>query len=192
MALHVAEQKPSPRLQREGSRLFRLLRLKTENANPDQTKLRHMGTVLDRANRCRDAFVFELPKRVNYLPDWLLAADAVVLAVADSAGLAQSDAGGGAGPVAQRAPEARPGEGHHRGQGQEEREREAGHVHTERVHWQLRAGEMRVGLLVVNNWIWLEREHNGEHRWLVLRSRGHVTLASGASRSVITCYGMWC
>ena len=89
-------------------------------------------------------------------PDTLLAAVALVLAVADAACLAQGDAGGGAGPLAQGAPEARAGDGHHRGQGQEEGEREAGHVHTWRVYWRLRAWVTRVLLLVVNNWNKLE------------------------------------
>ena len=37
MALHVAEQKPSPRLQRDGSRTFRLSRLKTEQFSPERS-----------------------------------------------------------------------------------------------------------------------------------------------------------
>ena len=45
MALQVAEQKPSPRLQRDGSRVFRLLRLKTKKFNPERNYTKSDFTV---------------------------------------------------------------------------------------------------------------------------------------------------
>ena len=122
-------------------------------------------------------------------PDWLLAAVALALAVADAAGLAQGDAGGGAGPLTQSAPEARAGDGHHRGHGQEEGE--AGHVNTWRVYWRLWAWESWLLLLVVNNWNWdwkvntMETELvTGSEPWL-RGQRGEIT---GQSQPVMECW----
>ena len=91
-------------------------------------------------------------------PNGLLTTVAVALAVADAAGLAQGDTGGGAGPLAQRAPEARPGDGHHHGEAEQE-ELETRHVHTGRAHRRLGPGAARVQLVTgkrtmenIGNW----------------------------------------